>query len=145
LLRLVEMPTDDQPQKPTVVTVRVEVNDLAEASRLAETIEQLRAQVLPVTLTTVTAGEQATRDRGFDVITIDATGAIYLNRELVPLDGLNAKLAELIVRTEKRRLFIAMEAQGDTDRGPLLIDLIERIRTAGIEDFAIVGQPKAEP
>lgn len=106
-------------------------------------VMMVRAEVLPVTLTAMQSGERPSEDE-LAVLTIDRAGAVYLNREAVPMHELDRRLAELAKTTPPPRLFIGVEAQGDVDRGPLLINLIERVRRAGIENFAIIGQPREE-
>jgi len=41
-------------------------------------------------------------------------------------------------------LYLAVESQGNVDRGPILVNLIERVQRAGIKRFVIVGQPKEQ-
>lgn len=103
-------------------------------------IVMVRAEVLPVTLTTLNTGGSA-KAKKVQAITIDRDGKLYLNRQPIEQRELNQKLADLARDPERATLYLALESRGNTDRGPLLIDLIERVRAAGIEDFAIVGQP----
>ncbi len=119
-------------------------------------IMMVRAEILPVRLTTLTTGAQAEPAK-IAAITIDAAGGLYLNREPIEPEQLDERLAKIAASDEPPKLFLAMEAHPPTeagadpppiavvDRGPLLIRLIEQIRAAGIEDFAIVGQPQDKP
>ena len=107
-------------------------------------IVTVRAEVLPVTLTTLTTGKQATPTQ-VQAITIDHEGQLYLNREPVTGQDLSTRLVSLSDLPDPPSLYVAMEAQGSTDRGPILLDVIERVRAAGIDDFVIVGQPKPDP
>jgi biopolymer transport protein ExbD len=107
-------------------------------------IVTVRAEVLPVTLTTLTTGKQATPTE-VQAITIDHDGQLYLNREPITGRDLSTRLISLSDLPDPPSLYVAMEAQGSTDRGPILLDVIERVRAAGIGDFVIVGQPKPGP
>lgn len=129
--------------------VRVEMTPLIDVIFLLLTffiyslVVTVRAQVMPVSLTPIAGASTQDSPAGIDAITIGRDGRFYFNQTPVPLEELPKRLASHAATDTDRRLFIAMEAQGDTDRGPLLIKLIEELRKAGIQDFAIVGQPDA--
>ncbi len=111
--------------------------------------------VLPVKLSPVTAGQTA-KLAELQAITIDRAGVVYVNREAVASGELDAKLAELAAIQDTIKLVIAMEeldaaARGEAspapsaaavDRGPLLMDVIGRVRRAGIENFELLGDPR---
>ncbi len=105
----------------------------------------ISAQVLPVTLTTVTAGSAGgtTQPGQVQAITIDRQGSLFFNREPVDMSALNTRLRELSQRPDQPTVYLAMEAQGTTDRGPMLLQLIDQVRSAGINRFVIVGQKPA--
>ena len=108
-------------------------------------VMMVRAELLPVTLTTLSTGEQA-QAAEVVAITIDRAGQLYLNRQPVTADQLDEQLKEMVALDQPPKLFIAMEADDKTtqtpvDRGPLLIGLIEQVRNNGITDFNIVGEP----
>ena len=106
-------------------------------------IVMVRAEVLPVTLTSLGTGTRA-KPTQVQAITIDHQGGFFLNREPISAESLDSRLHEIAGMADRPTIYVAMEAYGSTDRGPVLINLIERIRTAGIEDFVVVGQPKAD-
>jgi biopolymer transport protein ExbD len=103
-------------------------------------IVMVRAQVLPVQLTTVGAGGQAAA-QDVQAVSIDRQGKFFFNRNPVSSEELGDRLAELAKDPAHPRLYLAMEALGDVDRGPLFLHLLERVQAAGITNFAIVGQP----
>ncbi|HEX7009567.1 MAG TPA: biopolymer transporter ExbD [Phycisphaeraceae bacterium] len=109
-------------------------------------VMMVRAEVLPVRLVPVNTGERVQQPADLAAITIDQAGRCYLNRELIEPADLDERLAQLALRAPPPKLFIALEQAGPgqemVDRGPVLIDLVSRIRKAGIEDFAIVGEPQ---
>lgn len=107
----------------------------------------IRAEILPMRLTSLSAADQPdpqtlTQDQLY-AISIDAEGGLYLNRQAVSLEELEIRLKESLVRGPDQpgtRVFVAMEADGRVDRGPLLLKVIERLHTLGIENVVLVGQ-----
>lgn len=128
-------------------SVRVEMTPLIDVIFLLLTffiyslVVTVRAQIMPVALTPMTGASVQNSPATIDAITIGRDGVFYFNQTPVSLQQLPEQLSDYAASATDRRLFIAMEAQGDTDRGPLLIKLIEQLRQAGIENFSIVGQP----
>jgi len=113
-------------------------------------ITMVRAEVLPVKLQALTTGESA-KPATVVAVTIDSRGGLYLNRSPIDDELLEERLGEIARNEAKPKLFLALEdvrgldVVGEVvDRGPLLIELIERVRRAGIEDFSIVGD-RASP
>jgi biopolymer transport protein ExbD len=119
-------------------------------------VTMVEAQVLPVGLTTLSTGEQAEPGQ-YAAVTIDRQGEKYFNREPISDEALQQKLRSIAKQENPPRLLLAMavgQPAGDTvggqgpatrpvvDRGPMLIELIEQVRQAEVEDFVIVGQPK---
>jgi biopolymer transport protein ExbD len=123
-------------------------------------VMMVRAELLPVTLTTLTTGESAAQEAEVLAITIDRRGQLHLNRQPIEPGQLDKHLKKIAAQTPRPKLFLAMEAdtphdssadatdQSDVaptatvDRGPLLIHLIDRVRDSGINDFNIVGEPE---
>ena len=109
----------------------------------------VRAEILPVQLQTLTTG-RAAEPTAIVAVTIDARGALYLNRQPIESQRLDERLNEIAQQEDRPTLFLALEetpAEGAgalVDRGPLLIGLIERVRRAGLEEFNIVGDRAAE-
>ncbi len=104
------------------------------------------SQVLPVSLVSVGTGQRP-ENPVIQAVTIDRAGSYFVNREPVDDAQLTAYLDGLAADPAEPMLYLSIEAQGDVDRGPLFIDLLERVRQAGITNFAIVGQPtkRAQP
>ncbi len=100
----------------------------------------IHAEVLPVKLAAVTSGATAVGEGRVQAITVDARGALFFNRLPVSAEELDQQLAQLAQQQPRPTLMLALEASGQTDRGPLLIGLIQRVQAAGIADFVIVGQ-----
>lgn len=114
----------------------------------------VRADVLPVEL--VEVGSTRPAEPGeIQTIMIDRDGQFYLDREPIAAGELDVRLQALAQRDAPPTLFLAMQRADDSraepaepgvgevsvDRGPLLIELIERVRRAGIKDVDIVGPP----
>ena len=113
-------------------------------------VVMVRPQLLPVQLVPVSAGEPAEAGR-VQSITLDAAGELHLNREPISSAALDRKLQAWAERDTPPRLFLAVQQDGGDgqasrpiDRAPMLIRLIERVRAAGIEQFAVVG-PRPSP
>ncbi len=112
-------------------------------------VVMVRPQLLPVKLVAVGSGSEA-KPGAVQAITLDARGQLHLNRKSITDDALDAKLRAWGKSEHPPRLFLAMErsknaSEGEAvDRGPLLIHLLQRVRHAGIEDFAVVGPPPAK-
>ena len=87
------------------------------------------------------AGGQRSISGRLDVLSIDGDGALYLNREPIPASELDDKLAAFAADPAEPTLYLTLEADGRTDRGPLLFDLLQRVQAAGIRNAAVVGQP----
>ena len=120
-------------------------------------VTMVEAQVVPLNLTTLTTGEAA-EPSDFAAVTIDRSGQLYFNREPVSEATLDEKLTKIAESPDPPRLLLAMETpRGEpagadaepvpathplVDRGPMLIDLFERVRQAGVQNVAFVGQPK---
>lgn len=100
----------------------------------------IRADVLPVKLTPITTGAAATPEK-VEAITIDKSGVLFFNRQKVGYEELDARLAALAKDGSRGRVYVALEAEGASDRGPVLLNMIERLRAAGIHDFVFVGAP----
>ena len=103
-------------------------------------VMRVRADVLPVKLAPLTTGEQA-RDSQITAVTVDKTGALFLNRERMSMDQLDARLREIAKQPNPPAVYLALEAEGSTDRAPVLLAMIERVRAAGIQNFVLVGPP----
>jgi len=91
------------------------------------------------------AGGQRSISGRLDVLSIDGDGALYLNREPIPASELDDRLAAFAADPAEPTLYITMEADGRTDRGPLLFNLLQRVQAAGIRNAAVVGQPGGLP
>lgn len=107
-------------------------------------VMMIRADVLPVKLAPVASGRVAEGGR-IEAITVDRAGKLFYNREPVTVEQLDAKLARLAADPKRPRLWIAMEAAGEADRGPVLFALVGRVQRAGIYDIGFVGPEEAKP
>lgn len=104
----------------------------------------VRAELLPVKLPELSAG-QAAADDLLLAITVDGAGKLYLNREPTTEAALPATLQRIASQPDPPRVYVAMEAgQGQVDRAPIMLRIVEMLRTAGIEDFAFVGAPAGD-
>lgn len=105
-------------------------------------VTMVRADILPVRLTRLTAGS-ASSGQLIHAITIDGSGGLYYNRQKIDEKQLDETLQQLAKDPAKPRLYLAMEDKGTTDRGPMLLQIVGRAKAAGVQDFALVGPPAA--
>ena len=100
----------------------------------------VEAEVLPVRLPSLGSAEAAERAE-IAAITLDADGDIFLNREPVTRDELEATLRDLALQPNPPQVFVAISEEGNVDRGPAFVQLVDLVRQAGFEQVNIVGQP----
>ena len=103
-------------------------------------IISVQAEVLPVRFTDVSTGDKAGR-ADVQWVQIDRSGNISLGREPVTPEQLDARLTSIGKLAKQPTLYLVVDAEGDTDRAPLLINLFERVKKAGINNVTFVGQP----
>lgn len=75
------------------------------------------------------------------VLTIRRDGALYLDTYAVPLEELEDKL-QLLVKAQNKQLF--MQADKEVPYG-LVVDVMGRIRGAGIERLGVVAMREDKP
>ncbi|MEX0774461.1 MAG: biopolymer transporter ExbD [Phycisphaeraceae bacterium] len=102
-------------------------------------VMMIEANVLPGRLLPVASGGEVGTQGAVQAITVGRDGALFFNREAVTMAQLDAKLAELASRPDPPRIYLAMLEEGDVDRGPVLVALVQRLQAAGLSDFAFVG------
>jgi biopolymer transport protein ExbD len=104
----------------------------------------VRAQVMPVKLPALTTGQRAA-DAKIAGITVDRAGKLFLNQKPVTREELESGLRALATQEKPPTFYLAVDAeQGQVDRGPLLIEMIELFRKLKIENLNIVGAPKPQ-
>jgi len=106
-------------------------------------VQMVWAQLLPVQLPTVAAGDVAEPVRAI-AVTVDSDGSIFVNQQPVPIESLLARVQELRSEMPGAQVYLAADAEGESDRLPVFIDLIDRLRGSGIDELFIVGRPATE-
>lgn len=108
----------------------------------------VRAEILPLQLVPVSGGAEVEPGQ-VAALTIDAAGRLFFDREPIELDELPDRLRSFAAQDNPPPLFVALEVSQTpgneappTDRGPLLVRLIEMLRDAGVEDVSVVGPPR---
>lgn len=99
---------------------------------------------LGFTMTEVAGGQRSIGGQ-LDVLSLDGDGAIHLNREPIAPGALDERLRQFAANPAEPTLYITLEADGRMDRGPQLLDLLQRVQAAGITRTAIVGTPDHRP
>ena len=103
----------------------------------------VRAELLPVNMQHFESGETATVKPAVS-ITIDAHGALFLNRDPVSLDEVLERL-ELHRATDPNTIvYVAAEAVGTVDRLPVFLGLYDKLNQVGL-DVRLVGSNEPEP
>lgn len=101
-------------------------------------ITMVRVDVLPVSLAGLVGGSASTASQ-IDAVTIDRTGSVFWNREAIDWVELDRRLDAFAARDDDPTLYLAAEAQGDADRLPVMLRLMERVQAAGVANIAVVG------
>lgn len=103
----------------------------------------IRAQVLPIELPPLSAGREAPRVDAISV-TLDPAGSLFVDGEQSSLELVVDEIHERRAEKPDARIYIAASLEGDADRLPTFIELVNRLRGSGIEEFFIVGRPERE-
>ena len=101
-------------------------------------IVMVNANVLPVQLSPLSRGSTPAVST-VEAVTVDGQGNIFVNRRAAQWSELVTYLAELAGRDDPPPLFVALEAEGTTDRGPVLMRVIEQARASGLNEIILVG------
>ncbi len=100
----------------------------------------VEAEVLPVRLPSLGSAEAAERAE-IAAITLDADGEVFLNRRPTPRDELKSTLRGLALQPNPPQVFVAISEEGNVDRGPAFVRLVDLVREVGFEQVNIVGRP----
>lgn len=103
----------------------------------------IRAEVLPVQLPELSEGRPAAPSEAIS-ITLDAEGSLFVDAAPTDLDSVVAALQERLAAKPDARVYLAADMQGRSDRLPVFIELVNRLRGSGIREFFIVGRPPGE-
>ncbi len=97
-------------------------------------------ELLPLPLQRFIAGERAEPAPAVS-ITITRDGAIFVNRDPVPMDEILAHLEAAMADDPRTAVYLVLEdGPGTVDRGPMLTELWDRLKDAGM-DIRLVGRP----
>lgn len=105
----------------------------------------IRAHLLPVQLPQLSAGEI---ERSGEVIkavsiTLDDSGILYVDGKEAEIGGVIELVTAFKHENPSGRVYVAPDIMGKSDRLPVFIELINRLRESGIDEFFIVGMPVA--
>lgn len=100
----------------------------------------VRAELLPIELQEFESGTPA-QPAPAVTISVLRDGSIHVNREAVALDGVLEAITTARGAEPDAVIYLALEAgDGTVDRGPILTELWDRLRPAGLE-INLVGRP----
>ena len=139
-----------RPLRRTMHDTRVEIMPLIDVVFLLLTffiyamVLMVRAEVLPVPFESYTSSEPAKPNPAIS-ITIAVDGNIYLGTEIVTLEDLTQRVSEKMIQKPNAFLYVVMEeGHSITDRGPLLTNTWDLLRTQNIEAYLVGAPRKAE-
>ena len=100
----------------------------------------VRVDMVPVPLETYASGEQPEPTPAVGIV-LKVDGSIHVGQQAVAMADIEQALQDLVARTPDTTLYLVLEdGEGSVDRGPLLTELWDRVRHAGI-DIRLVGRP----
>lgn len=106
--------------------------------------QMIRAALLSVSLPQLTTAAPADASPML-AITLDGEGRLYLNREPIDRAELRRRLAAAAEQSDAPRVYLAADSEaGRVDRLPIVWELIDLLRSVGIEDFTLVGAPQPD-
>ena len=103
-------------------------------------VVMIRADALSVDLAPVTTGSRPVGEVA-EVLTIDADGALRYDGRTLDDAALDTLLTDLAADPAGPTLYVTLTENGNVDRAPLLWQLDERVRRAGLERYVKVGPP----
>ena len=100
----------------------------------------VRVDMVPVPLEMYASGEQPEPTPATGIV-LKTDGTIHVGRNIVEMVEIESTLQALLEAAPDTTLYLVLEeGEGEVDRGPLLTDLWDRMRRAGIE-IRLVGRP----
>jgi biopolymer transport protein ExbD len=100
----------------------------------------IRAEILPVQLPELSNADGAKPSPAV-AITVNAAGTLFLDGQEVAMQAVVERLKERLAETPDARVYVAASTDGQGDRLPIFIELVNQLRGSGIKEFFIVGQP----
>lgn len=107
-------------------------------------VMMVRAQVMPMQMVAVQAGGRP-GDTDLNVLAIDKQGQFFFNRQPIDEGRLETRLRQFAEDPTQPTLYIAVEAQGELDRAPLLVRALQQVYEARVQNFMLVGPPAPAP
>lgn len=103
----------------------------------------IRAELMPMQLQQYASAEPAPPDAAVTV-SIMLDGSVFVDRELVDVGQVRARIEEILANQDSRRVNLALaDGTGSTDRAPIVTTLLDQLQNAGLEIF-FMGQRKME-
>jgi len=103
----------------------------------------IRVDMVPVPMGAYASGEAPDPTPAVGVV-LRIDGTVHVGQEVVALADIDAALKAVLADTPDTAIYLVLEdGESDIDRGPILTELWDRVRRAGIE-IRLVGRPMAE-
>ena len=104
-------------------------------------LSMVKNRAIPVNLPGASAAKREDA-QDFSTISIDATGALYFNKQPVDAAGLEGDLKQVLAGNPDPRVFIHGDASAAFGRA---ISVLDEVRSLGITKVANETQPKPAP
>ncbi len=102
----------------------------------------VRAEIVPMQLKDFESGSPTTVPPAVTV-SIDHSGSLFINREMVEMDQIILRLQEMKKDDPTTIIYLAAEEHGTTDRLPVFLELYDKLSLAGL-DIKLVGKPSPQ-
>lgn len=105
----------------------------------------MRVDIIPMHLRQFRSGTQAATPAPALTVSMDLAGQTFVDRELVPLEDITARVKKRLDQDRKTIVYLAIaDGEGTVDRTPLVLDLWDRLRTLNIT-VNLVSRPGSAP
>ncbi|MEL7087078.1 MAG: biopolymer transporter ExbD [Planctomycetota bacterium] len=107
-------------------------------------VVMIRADALSVGLAPVTTGTQP-GVASIDLLTIDQDGTYAFDGEPLDAAALDTLLRDFAADPAAPTLYVSLAQDGQTDRGPIIWDLMQRVESVGLDNLVMIGPPTPSP
>lgn len=107
-------------------------------------VVMIRADALSVGLAPVTTGTLPGAT-SIDLLTIDQDGQYAFAGESLEVAALDTLLRDFAADPAAPTLYVSLAQDGQTDRGPIIWDLMQRVEEVGLDNLVMVGPPASSP
>lgn len=107
-------------------------------------VVMIRADALSVGLAPVTTGSQPGA-AAIQLLTIDGDGSFAFDGEPIDDAALDTLLRDFAADPAAPTLYVSLADEGQSDRGPIVWKLLQRVEEVGLDNLVIVGPSAPAP